>query len=56
MSIWMTIALLGVLGTILWLLFGITLHGLAAMLGDAQGRAVARNVGPGPEQASKPSA
>lgn len=52
MSTWMIIALLGALAMILWFVFGVTLHGLAAMLGSEQGKAVPRNVGPGPDQSA----
>lgn len=50
MSIWMWIAILTVVVTILYFVFGFILHGLGVMMGDAQGKSVPRNVGPGPNQ------
>lgn len=47
---WFLIAVLGVVGLLVWLLVGIALHGLGAMMGSEQGHAVPRNVGPGPNQ------
>lgn len=52
MSIWFLIAILGAAGLIFYFLVLTFVGGAGAALGSEQGKAVPRNVGPGPNQST----